>query len=76
VAAALGVVFGIEAEVDERVVTLAGFHDDVATAPAVSAGWSAPRHKFLTAKGHAAIPAVSGFYANFGFVDEHKRSCQ
>ncbi len=32
VASALGLVFGIEAEVHQRVVALAGFHDDVAAA--------------------------------------------
>src|SRR5689334_7385058 len=71
VASALGFVFGIEAEVHECVVALTRFHDDVAAASAVAAGWSAARDKLLPAKGHASIAAVSGFYANFGFVDEY-----
>src|SRR5579885_1107264 len=72
VASALGFVFRIEAEVYERVVALARFHDDVATASAIATGWSAARNELLPAKGHAAIAAVSGFYANFGFIDKHQ----
>ena len=37
VTAALRLVLGIEAEVDQRVVALAGFHDDIAAASAVAA---------------------------------------
>src|SRR5208337_3871646 len=37
VASALSLVFGIEAEVHQRVVALAGLHDDVATASAIAA---------------------------------------
>src|SRR5208283_4315245 len=59
VASALGLVFRIEAEVHERVVTLAGFHDDVAAAPAVTARWTAARHELLTPEGHAAVAAIA-----------------
>src|ERR1700757_1372335 len=72
VASALGLVLGIEAEMDQRVVALAGFHDDVAAAPAVAAGGAAARDELLAAKGHAAIAAVTGLYPNFGFIDEHR----
>src|SRR5579859_5368932 len=73
VTAALGLVFGIETEMDQGVVALAGFHDDVAALTAVAAGGSAARDKLLAPKGHAAVAAVAGFYADFGFIDEHGR---
>ena len=69
---AFSFVFRIEAKMHERVVTLAGFHDDVAAPSAVAARRSPARDKLLPPKGHAAITAVSGFYANFGFIDEHQ----
>ena len=73
VASALGFVFGIEAEMDERVVALAGFHDDVAALAAVAAGGAAAGNEFLAAEGQAAVAAVAGFHSDFGFVDEHRR---
>ncbi len=69
--AALGLVFGIVAEVQQRVVTLRGFHNDVAAASAVSAGGPSARDELLPAKGHAAITSVTGFDSNFRFIDEH-----
>ena len=74
VASALGFVFRVKAEVDERVVTLAGFHDDVATLAAVAAGGAAARDKFLAAKGQTAVAAVAGFDSDCGFVDEHREA--
>ena len=71
VAPALGLVFGIEAEVDQRVVALAGFHGDVAAAPAIAAGGTAAGHELLATEGHAAVAAVAGLDPNFGFIDEH-----
>ena len=71
---ALRLVFGIEAEMHQRVVALAGLQDDVAAVAAVAARRSAARHKLLAAKGHAAIPAVARLHPNFCLVDEH--SCQ
>ena len=62
VASALGFVFGIETKVDERVVALAGFHDDVAAFAAVAAGRSAARNEFLPAKGQATVAAVAGLH--------------
>ena len=72
VASALGFVFGIEAEVDERVVALAGFHDDVAALAAVAAGRAAAGDELLAAEGQAAVAAVAGFDSDCGFVDEHR----
>src|SRR5439155_16342839 len=71
-ASTLGLVFRIETEVDQRVMALARLHDHVAAFPAVSPRRSAPWHKLFPAKRHAAVPAVPGFHANFGLVDEHE----
>jgi hypothetical protein len=70
---ALGRVFRIETEVYQRVMALAGFHNDIATAPAVSTRWTSARNELLPTKGHAAVPTVSGLHSNFGFIDEHAR---
>src|SRR5579871_3705810 len=71
--AAFGLIFGIEAEVHQRVVTLAGFHDDVAALAAISAGGSAAGNEFFPPEGHAAIAAVAGLDPNCGLVNEHER---
>src|SRR5258708_6231031 len=61
VPSALSTVFGIETEVDESVVALAGFHPDVASLATVATGRSAARDEFLPPEGHAAVTAVAGF---------------
>jgi hypothetical protein len=71
VLAALAFVFRVVAKVDEGVVALRAFHDNVTTAPAVSAGRTAAGDEFLAAEGHAAIAAVASFDTNFCFIDEH-----
>ena len=74
VASALGLVFRIEAEMDERVVALAGFHDDVATFTSVATGGASSGDEFLAAEGQAAVATVACFDSNCGFVDEHGRA--
>ena len=74
VLAALRLVLGVEAEMDEGIVALRGLHDHVAATAAVAARGSAAGDELLTAEGHAAVAAVAGFYANFGFVDEHGKT--
>ncbi len=64
-------VFRVEPEVDQRVVTLAGLHDDVAALAAISTGRTAPGDKFFAAEGHAAVPAVASFHSNSRFIDKH-----
>jgi hypothetical protein len=59
---------------NQRVVPLAGFHDDIATPTAITAGWAATRHKLLPPKSQAAVAAVAGLYANCGFINEHENS--
>jgi hypothetical protein len=68
---ALRLVLGIEAEVHQCIVALARFHHDIAAASAVSTGGAAARHKFLTAKSHAPITTVTGFYPDSCFIDKH-----
>jgi hypothetical protein len=69
--AALALVLGVVAEVDEGVVALRAFHDDVAAVAAVSTGGAAAGNELLAAEGHAAVAAVAGFDANFCFIDKH-----
>ena len=70
-AAALGFVLGVEAEVDEGVVAEGGGHEDVAAVAAVAAGGAAPGDELFAAEGHAAVAAVAGFDADFCFIDKH-----
>src|SRR5438552_14752316 len=73
VAPALRFVFGIEAEVHQRVVALAGFHVDVAALAAIATGRSAARNIFLAPEGNAAVPAAASFNPDFSLVDEHSQ---
>src|ERR1700677_719800 len=73
VTSTLGLVFGIEAEVHQRVVPLAGFHDHIAAVAPVASRWTAARNIFFAAKGHAAIAAVTRFDPYFCLIDEHVR---
>ena len=70
-AAALGLVLGVEAEVDQGVVGERGGHEDVAAVAAVAAGGTAAGDELFAPEGHAAIAAVAGLDANSGFIDEH-----
>ncbi len=70
-ASALAFVFRIKAEVNQRIVALAGFHYDVAAAAAVAAGRAAARNKLLPAKGHASVATVAGLNPNDRFVNKH-----
>jgi transketolase N-terminal domain/subunit len=71
VLAALALVLGVIAEVDQRVVALRADHDDIAAAAAVAARWTAAGHELFAPEGHAAVAAVAGLDANFCFIDEH-----
>ena len=71
VASALCGVFRVEAEMHQRVVALAGFHDDVAATAAVAARRAAARDILLAPECEASVAAVASLYTNFGFIDEH-----
>ena len=73
VASALGLIFRIEAEVHQGVVTFARLHDDVATLAAVSPRGAAARDELLPAEGHAAVAAVTCLDPDFCLVDKHKK---
>src|SRR5215469_1998390 len=64
VRAASTFIFGIEAEVYQRVVALAGFHDDVAAASAITAGRSSTRDKLLAAESDNPVAAIAGLHPN------------
>src|SRR5262249_57064124 len=53
VLAALRLVFGVVAKMDEGVVALGRFHDDVAAPAAIAARGPAAGHEFLAPEGHA-----------------------
>ena len=73
VASALSLVFGIEAEMNQRVVSLARFHDDVAALTTIAARGASTRNKLLPSESETAVTAVAGFHADCGFIDEHRR---
>ena len=60
VPSALGFMFGIEAELQQGVLVLAGDQDDVAAAAAIAAAGAAARDVLLAAEGQAAVAAVAG----------------
>jgi len=74
VLAALRLVLGVIAKMNERVVALARLHQHVAATAAVAARGPAAGHELLAAEGHAAVAAVAGFDANFGFVNKHGKA--
>src|SRR5258708_2781640 len=70
VASAFAFVLRVETKVDQRIVALARFQNDVATTAAVAAGRAAARDKFLSAKGHASVTAVAAFDPDDRFVNK------
>src|SRR5258706_2078201 len=74
VAAAIGLEFAVVAVAQQRVVVGIGLEVDAAAAAAIAAGGSAARNVFFAAKRDAAVAAVTGFYVDFGFVNEHRKN--
>src|SRR5271155_346806 len=72
VASAFRLVFRIETEVHQSVVTLARFHNYVAAIAAVAPGWPTPRNILLPAKSKTAVASVPSLHPNCGFIDKHK----
>src|ERR1700731_1675418 len=73
VTSSLCLVFRIEAKMHQRVVALAGFHDDISALASVAARRPATRNIFFPAERHTAIAAVARFHPNFCLVDKHGR---
>jgi len=71
VASTLAFIFRIEAEMHQRVVPFARFHDDVAAAATVAAGRPAAGNKLLPAKGHASVAAIAGLNPDDCFINKH-----
>src|SRR5487761_1242419 len=71
VAAALRLMFRIEAKMDERVVALTGLKNHVPAVAAVTAGRATAWNELLPAKSHATIAAVAGFHPDPGLIDKH-----
>jgi hypothetical protein len=70
-ASALGFVFRIEAKVNQRIVPFARFHDDIATASAITAGGAAAGNKLLSPEGNTPVAAIPRLYSNSSFIDKH-----
>src|SRR6266496_4375056 len=71
-ATALRFVFRIKSKMHQRIVPLARLHDDVATLAAVAPRRPSARNILFPPERKASVPAVPGFHANCGFVNEHK----
>src|SRR5258705_5774596 len=71
VTAAIGFEFAVVAVAQQRVVIGIGFEVDAAAPAAIAAGRAAARDVLFAAERDAAVPAVAGFYVDFGFVNEH-----
>src|SRR3954471_2076757 len=56
---------------DESVMALAGFHEDIAAASTVAAGGAAARDELLPTKSHAAIAAIACLHPNSRFINKH-----
>src|SRR5271170_3053659 len=68
---ALGLVLRVVAEMDQRIVPLAGLHNYVAAASAIASRRPSSGHKFFPAKGHAPIATVAGLHLDSCFIDKH-----
>src|ERR1700692_2007613 len=68
---ALSLVFRINPEMHQRIVPLARFHPDIASAPTIAARGPSPRNKLLPAECHAAIPAIPRLNPNFCLINKH-----
>ena len=70
-APALCLVFGIEAEMDQRIVPFARFHDDIAAASAIAARGAAAGNKLLPPEGNAPVAAIPSLHPNSSLIDKH-----
>jgi hypothetical protein len=65
-----GVVFGVKAEMQERVVMLACNHDHIAAMAAITAARTAARDELLPTEREATITPVAGFHGYDYFINE------
>ena len=67
---ALGLMFGIKPEMEQRVVVVARDHDNIAAAASIAAARTASGHEFLAPERKTSVAAVAGLHLNFDFVNE------
>src|SRR5437867_319521 len=72
-ASALGFMLGVETEMQKGVLVLSGDQINVPAAASIAAARTAARNIFFPPESQTAISAVSGFYVDPDFVDEHCR---
>jgi hypothetical protein len=70
VASPLGFVFGVVAELQERILVFGRNQHHVPAAPAIAAARTAPRDILLPAKGQATVAAIAGLHQDSSFVQE------
>src|SRR5258708_38491106 len=70
-AAALGLVLRVVTEMDQSIVALTRFHEDVATAAAISTTRAAARYELLPAKRNAAVTAIARLDPDSCFINKH-----
>src|SRR5580692_5724095 len=75
VTSALRLVLRIESEVNQSVVALARFHNDVPAITAVAPGWPTPRNILLPPESQTAVAAVPSLHSDCGFINEHDGLC-
>ena len=71
VAATLGIVLGVEPEMQEGVVVVAGFEKYIAAVTSISSAGPPARNEFFAPERKATIPAVAGFHGDDYFVYKH-----
>jgi hypothetical protein len=72
VPAALGGVFGIEPEMQQRITVDGGDHGHIAAAPTISAARSPAGDVFFAPERQAAVATIAGLHGNSRFVYEHQ----
>ena len=73
-ASALGLVFRIEAEMQQGIVMRTRDKNNVPAATAIAAARASARDKLLAPEREAAVAPVPRFDVNLYFVDEHEKS--
>jgi hypothetical protein len=64
-------VLRIETKMNQRVVPFARFHDDIATASAITTGGTAARNKLLPPEGNTPVAAIPSLHPNASLIDKH-----
>ena len=70
-AATLGFVLGVEAEMHKGIVGERGGHEDVAAVTSIATRGTSARNELLTTEGHTAVTSVASLDADSCFIDKH-----